>query len=397
VALGLLVGLAATVRWQNAVLLLLPAASLLRELGARPGATVGRGAAALLAFGAGVSPQLLAWKAVFGQYLLADPPHGRDFLRLTHPYLLQTFFSSRHGLLFWTPILWAGFLGFVLLYRRERFATLALAVPLVLMSYVNACSGDWWAGGSFSNRRFDSLLPLLGLGLAASVAWLLDRVKRRPLFALAAGSAAFVVWNQLLIVQYRERKVPADDTVSFAAVTAYNAKLVGRYVGTPLAWPANLLFAAEHALPASRYDLMAGKYLFYRQENLGGLVKVGDGRADPALFAGDWAPPEACGAAVCREVRGRARVMAPLDVPEDLDLTIRAQGQGTLEVAVNGRLAGAFPLEDETRGLRTRVPSGFWRRELNDVSLTLSAGGRAFVERLVFERAGGGRSPGQVR
>jgi hypothetical protein len=164
-----------------------------------------------------------------------------------------------------------------------------------------------------------------------------------------------------------------------------------------MAWPANLVFAREHDLPAARYDLLVGKYLFYRQNNLGGLVKVGDGRADPALFAGDWSAPAACGESVCREVLGRARVMAPLDVPEDLDLTVRAQGAGTLAVRVNGREVAAFPLAAENHGLRARVPETFWRRELNDVSLTVSVGGHALVERLLFERASGGRPSGLVQ
>ena len=154
--LGLVLGLGATVRWQNGVLLMLPAATLLLSLRQETGATVRKGFLVLAAFAVGALPQMLAWKAIFGQYLLAEPPHGRDFLRLDHPYLLLTFFSSRHGLLYWTPVLWGGFLGFFLLFRRDRFTTLALAAPLVVMSYVNACSGDWWAGGSFSNRRFDS-------------------------------------------------------------------------------------------------------------------------------------------------------------------------------------------------------------------------------------------------
>ena len=95
---------------------LLPAATLVLARRSRPGA--GRGPAARPALGwpspLGVLPQLLAWKAIFGTYLLADPPQGRDFLRLDRPSLLETFFSSRHGLLFWTPVLWAGFLGYLL-------------------------------------------------------------------------------------------------------------------------------------------------------------------------------------------------------------------------------------------------------------------------------------------
>ncbi len=395
--LGLILGLGASVRFQNGVLLMLPALSLLRELRARPAATAKTGAAVLAAFLLGAAPQMLAWKAIFGQYLLADPPHGRDFLRLDHPYVLNTLFSSRHGLLFWTPVLWGGFLGLLPLGRRDRFTAGALAAPLLLMSYVNACSGDWWAGGSFSNRRFDSVLPLLALGLAAFLARVIEGVRRRPLSVPLALSACLVLWNQAFIKLYRENGIPRDDTVSFAEVAEGNARILFELVGDPLAWPTNWVFAAEHDLPVARYDLMVGKYLFYRQNNLGGLVKVGDGRADPALFAGDWSGWRPCGESTCREVRGRARVMAPLDVPEDLDVTVRTSGTGTLELAVNGRTVAAFPLEEKERALRARVTREFWRRELNDVSLTVSPGGRALVERLLFERSSPGAPAGWGR
>ena len=66
------------------------------------------GAAAL-----GLVPQMLVWHALYGEWLLAAPPQGADFVRLTRPFLLETLFSSRHGLLSWTPVLWAGYLGFV--------------------------------------------------------------------------------------------------------------------------------------------------------------------------------------------------------------------------------------------------------------------------------------------
>jgi hypothetical protein len=152
---------------------------LVPALRRKPRQALARGALVLACFLLGALPQMLAWKAIFGSYLLADPPHGRDFLRLDHPYLLHTLFSSRHGLLFWTPMLWAGFLGYVLLFRRDRRIALALAVPLALMTWVNAWSGDWWAGGSFSNRRFDSALPLLALGVAL-VLRALAAAARRP-------------------------------------------------------------------------------------------------------------------------------------------------------------------------------------------------------------------------
>ncbi|MBI3932565.1 MAG: hypothetical protein HY317_04060 [Acidobacteria bacterium] len=388
--LGLLVGFAATVRWQNAVLLLLPAATLLPHLRARPLDAVRTGVATLAAFALGALPQMLAWKAVFGSLLLADPPHGRDFLRLDHPYLLETFFSSRHGLLYWTPVLWGGYFGLLALLRRDRRTALALLAPLLVMSYVNACSGDWWAGGSFSNRRFDSVLPLLAVGLAASLGAVGSAARRAPAAVLVGAGAALVAWNLLFMQQYRDNLIPRDDTVSFARVTENNAALVARLTGTPLAWPANWIFAARHDLPPERYDRMVGPYLFYRQNNLGGVLDIGDDRVDPALLGEGWSPRTERDGAVCRRVVGRARLFAPLDVPESLAVTVRAAGDGTLSLAVNGVPVAALPLAPAFADLRVAVPRERWRRELNEIALAVA--GEAWVDRVVFERIGRGRT-----
>ena len=186
--LGLLLGFAMCLRWQNGVLLLLPGLELCRRA-AREGLPLSRAGlfAGLLALGAlvGGSPQMVAWKVLYGVFVLMAPPHGADFVRLDHPWILNTLFSSRHGLLSWTPVLWAGFVGFVPLLKRRPALAVPLLPPLLIMTYVNMCSGDWWAGGSFSNRRFDSLLPLLALGMAATIETVRRVVGRRPWLALA--------------------------------------------------------------------------------------------------------------------------------------------------------------------------------------------------------------------
>lgn len=386
VLLGLTIGLLANVRWQGGVLLLLPAASLLLALRRSFGATLRAGSLTLLAFALGALPQMLAWKAIFGHYLLADPPHGSDFLRLDHPWLLETFFSSRHGLLYWTPVLWAGFIGLVLLLRRDRATALMLLAPVAVISYVNACSGDWWAGGSFSNRRFDQALPLLAVGLAHALAALLAAARRRPGLLLGAGLGLLALWNVLMMAQYRLNRLPLDETVSFARVAENAAGLVQQTVGTPLAWPANWVFAAEHGLDAGRYDLMAGKYLFYRQNNLGGVVDLGDARSDPALVGPGWGAPRNCEDVQCRAVLTRGRLFVGLDVPEALDLAVRARGTGALRLAVNGTAVGAFVLEERLSEHRLRLPRERWRRELNELSFLRDDGGRAEVDRVVFTR-----------
>jgi hypothetical protein len=80
--------------------------------------------------------------------------------------------------------------------------------------------------------------------------------------------------------------------------------------------------------------------------------------------------------------------LAPLLAPEDLDVVVRALGRGTLSVTINGTEMASFPLADEPRDLRVRVPRQSWRVELNDLVLEVGAGDSAFVEFLAFERTG---------
>jgi hypothetical protein len=383
--LGLLVGLAAVVRWQNGVLLLLPAFTLLKGFRLEDAPRrIGMGILTLVSFAIGALPQMLAWKAIFGHYLLKDPPHGRDFLRLDHPFLPEVFLSSRHGLLFWTPILWGGYLGYAFLVRRRPRTALHLFAVLAVMSYVNACSGDWWAGGSFSNRRFDSALPLLALGVAAFLEFLLDRARTRPAAFLVLGGSALLSFNLLFMEVYRRAQIPLDDTVSFPEVLGKTAALVTHAVGSPVAWPANWAFALEKRLPVEQYDLMVGKYLFYRQENLRGVIAMGNPETDPALLDQGWSSPHPCGKEVCRSVLSEARIFAPLDVPEDLDVVVRAKGAGSLSLGINGVSWGELPLSPDLADLRLAVPQRSWHRELNEISLATKPGSEAFISRLVF-------------
>lgn len=371
--LGLVLGVGMSVRWQNGVLLLLPGLELLERLRATGRGLLrmaGRGA--LLAAGAfvGASTQMMAWKALYGEWLLADPPHGADFLRLDHPFVLETLFSSRHGLLSWTPVLWLGYLGFVpLLWRRPRLAW-PLFPLLAVMTYVNMCSGDWWAGASYSNRRFGSVLPLLALGMATSFEGLRRLFSGRPQLALGMLAAPFVLWNVLLAEQARRALLPRDSVVSFSRITRVSTELLSGAVGFPTTWPASWLFAWQHGQPPSRYDRLVGKYLFYRQNNLGGHVAVDT--EDPALLGDGWGRLETRDGGRGRAILGEALLFAPLDVPLDLDLRLRGLATarpGEVRVAVDGREVGRFWVGAGWSEPSLRIPAAFWREGLNRVVL----------------------------
>lgn len=393
--LGAAIGLAMCVRWQNGVLLVLPGLDLAERLLRRPrswprsaGLGLAMGASTLLA----AFPQSWAWKVIYGEFLLPCPPHGCDFLRLGHPFVLETFFSSRHGLFSWTPVFWLAYLGFLPLLRRRPRLALPLLVPLGLMTYVNLCSGDWWAGGSFSNRRFDSLLPVLAFGLAASVDVARSALARRPELALCAAAAPFLLWNTVLVEQVRRGHVPRDDTYAFPRLVGTGAAIFSEAVGSPTTWPASWVFAWRHSRPPGQYDRLVGRYLFYRQNNLGGRVEVG-APGDEVMLGEGWGPVERQLGFGARALRGRARLFAPLDVAEDLDVRPRLTApEGTeVTVEVNGREVGrvwAGPAWD-TPSLRVVAP--FWRRELNEVALR-PAGDGVRVDVVDFARVP--RAPG---
>jgi hypothetical protein len=145
-------------------------------------------------------------------------------------------------------------------------------------------------------------------------------------------------------------------------------------VGFPTTWPASWVFAAETGLSPGRYDLLVGRYLFYRQNNLGGQIDVGDDEG--ALLGEGWGRPQqedGPSSVRFRVARQAARVLAPLDVPEDLEVEVGASSEGggvvLVDLLVNDRPGGRFAAGADFAGHRVRVPAAFWRRELNDVTL----------------------------
>jgi hypothetical protein len=373
--LGLILGVAMCIRWQNGVLLALPGLDLLwraiRARALRPAIAEGGWLAAGVAVGA--IPQMAAWKALYDMWVLPYPPQGTDFLRLDHPWILETLFSSRHGLLSWTPVLWAGFLGFIPLLRSRRSLALPLALPLLLMTYVNMCVGDWWAGASFSNRRFDSLLPIFACGIAAILDVGAGALRIRPWLAVAAPATALVLFNLLLPSQSSPGRASAP---SFSRLAGGAAARLSEGVGFPTTWPASWLFAARHGVSPARYDRLVGRYLFYGQNPVGD--RVGVARAEHEFLLGPgW--DEAAGFLGRRARRARdcAVLFAPLDQPEDIELRVWAAAERPAEVVVkvNGREAGHARIGAGWEELAVAAPARLFRRELNDVALCSDGGG----------------------
>jgi hypothetical protein len=259
------------------------------------------------------------------------------------------------------------------------------------MTYFNMCVGDWWGGGSFGSRRFDAALPILAFGIAASFESLRSFVARRPALAGGALLLGFPLWNFLFMEQYRRSWINPDDTVSFVEVAGGNARILFEAVGSPFAWPANWLFAWEHQTSPARYDRLVGRYLFFRNNNLGGVIELGED--DGGLIGEGWRRPERREGSWVRQTRQPiARLFVPLETPRSFDLVFRASSRpGDLPVAlqVNGREVGRFLVSPGLKDYRQRVEASFWKRGINSLvfQLTLDEEGQMlFVDRVLFTR-----------
>lgn len=212
VALGVIGGCCAVVRYECAVVLLIAFADLALAAWERSARArvLARSAGALVAGAAlGLLPLLATRALIYG-----DPVNtgyetelaGHDWL---HPRFVQLFFTSAHGAFSWTPVLLFATIGFVMFaYRRPRLG-IPLALPFAVLSYVTAC---WWGTemSSYGNRFFVSYSVFFVVGAAVLIDALLRVVSLRM---LATGAGALVAWNVLLIGQFGLGMVPRDSTM----------------------------------------------------------------------------------------------------------------------------------------------------------------------------------------
>jgi hypothetical protein len=393
-ALGLVLGIATLVRWQNAVFGILPALDLMAGLRRREWRFAGASAGACFtAFFLGVLPQLLSWKAIFDRFYIGVPL-GPDYVRWDDPFLSEILFSSRHGLFSWSPILLAAALGLAGFVRANPRRGIPLAVVALLVWYVNATVADWWGGGSYGARRFDSALPILALGLGAAIAFAAEIVRRYPRAVTACAVAAAIAANALLMEQYRKGRIPVDDTMSWQAATEAGLEDWFDAFGYPFSFPMNWIFAARYDRPKTQYDILVGKYLFHRMGGLDGLIDLGP--TDPPFVGNGWSglrdwkerPRE------IRLASGEgAGLFVPLFRPEPLRILIEcAVPEGgepsPVEVRLNGARLKAFTPAAEMAEQVMTAERQLWRRInlLEIVPLGTTAGPVLAVDRIRFER-----------
>ena len=246
-------------------------------------------------------------------------------------------FSSSHGFLAWTPVAYIAVAGTLAYAIRDRLWALTAIGALVLLAGVSATWGARPFGGT--------LVPSLAV-LAPGLAFVVDRVRARPIFAVLPLVLGALLWNYLLMVQYTVGLLPKDEPISFAAMVRQQAEVhtQGAYI-YPFAFPMNAWFALVENLPIDRYDLLA------REPLRTALDLTLDRRADRFLLEG-WDAPGADDAGPSWWIGDpRATIALPVDPPRDRGAVISVLARTRYEepvveadvgVEVNGYEVGGF-------------------------------------------------------
>jgi hypothetical protein len=330
--LGAACGLAGLTRWANVLIVVLPLSDLLlrllrRESGARREA-LALAAAGILVF----SPQMIVWQRLYGSPLTI--PQGAGFVAGA-PAIAGVLFSPRHGLFSWSPLLYLALPGVVAFAAREPLRGLAALVLACALTRVNAGVADWWGGSAFGARRFDALLPVLGLGLALTLKSSVDLARRRPLVPGAVLVSAFVLWNVLLAAQYRSGGWEYDAAVAFEEMGRGAVSLTDRGIGSPFSLPASLwAWVTTGRAPADWESLY--------MDRPHGRWSVRMGEDDRMYLEDGWSAPVDRHGATSRLITGSAGLVVPLHRPQSARFGARLMSptNAQLRVIVNGRPAG---------------------------------------------------------
>ena len=371
--LGLLIGLSALIRWQNLLFALLPGIDALRLLltawrkddgAVLKQAAIGSAlflACALVAF----LPQMFAWRAIYGT-LIARSPVGPQ-VRWADPHLVDILWSARNGLFSTSPLLYLGAIGLAIFALVRPAIGLPALAAAAVMVYFNACIQDWWGSAGFGGRRFDGLIPLFALGLAAFI----DRgsvfVRRHAIGATVAALTVLAVWNLGLVGASQQGAVRLGEAVPFDRAWAAQGRVVHDWFGNPFTYPASLVFALRNGVSPGDYDLLSTNRFLADPLQPYGRIDVGaDPLSDDWLLGEGWHAPERDGAITFRWADSPATLRLPLDHTAPLRVQIRLHAFAypnapaqTLTIDANGHTCS--PIDPTAAGSPPGTVAGGWQ------------------------------------
>ena len=207
-------GILVVTHYQTVIYLIFPAFVALRFL-LRSGPPVWRRVLVSLPFlFAPIALQLLAWKTVYGYWVLDPYAQEGETLNLKGAVLLKVLFSSNHGFFYWHPFPLFGFVGMVV-YALEKRSELYLWILTFFMIYlVNASLESWNGAQSFGLRNFEGTIFFAIVGTA----YLLEKFNRYNWFlqGFYIASLTSIIWNINLGILFTTSAISRRSSVTIS-------------------------------------------------------------------------------------------------------------------------------------------------------------------------------------
>ena len=312
------------------------------------------------------SPQLIAWKLLYGHWYLV--PQGQGFMRWDEPAWIETLFSSRNGLFAWSPLYFPMLLSLACLRASRRRIALCLVLGLLLQAVANGAAWDWWGGGSFGGRRFDSAFVVFALGAASGLDIAFRWIKQGTLYAsgwrnrvrLAIGLvtvifACLVTVGQVRLMS-RTSVVSARITGGESAATLLRAASDDVF-GATSAWlsqlvtfPVRAVFAWRNDVSLAAYDRLVGVHIL--GETFPGLNSYPDKTHDVlSLEVGNelwFSGLRLVGPSNALMTEDHARIFVGLNRRGHIRLRVPIQSEGRVYLYWNGDEVAAMQVNGHT-------------------------------------------------
>ena len=145
-----------------------------------------------------ISLQFLVWYKQTGHFIVYS--YSTERFYFDKPNIIKALFSYHRGFFIYTPTFFLSLIGFIYLFRKNKFSAISLFTFLFFIVYVISSWHNWYYGGGFGYRPLIDYYALLSLLLLFSL----------NLFKQRKGKIIFIVLctftlllNQVQAYQYR--------------------------------------------------------------------------------------------------------------------------------------------------------------------------------------------------
>jgi hypothetical protein len=214
--LGFLLGVLVTIRYQNVLFAILPAALVLRNGATSRLSAVKEATFGVLAF---LVPVVVLYGLQFGTVYGAEgvvfsetwAGTALGIFDRSSPNFLRVLFSCQNGAFYWAPTLAIGFAGLLWATGGESWSRV-LVITFLAHVYLVGGFDVWHGGRSFGARYLTESGPFLALGLAMAIDTTARAVKR---YAWPTALGILAIWNCLLALSYVMGTIPRGGCASY--------------------------------------------------------------------------------------------------------------------------------------------------------------------------------------